>query len=243
MFLSLPLEQVLASCAGPVSLLVTGLLLVGCGAWAAPSNRAITAILLCLTGTAFAAWLFRHQQALTPVVGICLGGLAASTHIAWRTNPRRTRRSAGYIGIGLAVLILGFIGLAYTDHIDWFARPAPLPSRLRPIADAHPEQFKKFSRYHLRGGLASGQDLWRIDTTANVVTNLVNELRMQAVTTVPPRFWQMPPHWWPHSPPVDIEVFQTQHFPADEHDADGEYYLMVYDRTRGKAYLWVKVGM
>jgi hypothetical protein len=218
----------------PTAGFLMGSLIVVAGSMVAPRHQFITAIFLLVLGLALTNWLLSVHA-----VGAFTGGLLAVAFVAWWFHPGRTRRSTMRVGVAVGAAFLAFLNLVYARHVDWPARPDQLPPQLSYALGTNPSDGAALYRYDL-GGFIDHEWLWRIDAKPDVVARVVSGLRLRSTGTVPPRFWRMPPYYWPRSMPAGGEAFQSSAFSADGRGPDGEHYFLVHDKTQDRAFVWLK---
>jgi hypothetical protein len=220
--------------AAPTAGILMGFIVVLAGSLVAPRHRVVTAIVLYLTGCLTATLMLKFHAVSTSA-----GGLAAVALVAWWFHPRRTERSILWVGIGLSVAFLTFIGLVYAHHVDRLASPEPLPSELSHALGTNALRVTAFYRYDL-GGFIDHDWLWRIDASPEVVGKVVSGLGLRSTNAVPTGFFQMPPHYWPRSMPEGGESFQSSAFSATSRGPDGAHYFLLHDKTQGRVFVWFK---
>jgi hypothetical protein len=220
--------------AEPTAGFLMGSLIVLAGSLASPSRRIVIAIVLFMTGVLPAAFLLRLHLFATLV-----GGLAAIGFVAWWFHPRRTARATFRVTVGASAAFIAFIGLVYARHVDRPASPEPLTSELSEALGTNASRVSAFYRYDL-GGFIDHEWLWRIDARPDVVALVVAGLDLRRTNAVPRQFWEMPPHYWPRSMPASAETFQSPLFFADSRGPDGSHYFLLYDKTQGRAFVWLK---
>ena len=62
----------------------------------------------------------------------------------------------------------------------------------------------------------------------------------QPLEKAPPRFWTMPPHYWPRAMPEGAAAFSSPEFDGEGRGRDGSYYFLVHDARARRAYVWYK---
>jgi hypothetical protein len=219
--------------AEPTAAFLMASVLVLSGSLVAPRHRSATAIMLSFVGAFLGTSLGHH------LVGAVLGGLAAVSFIVWWFNPRRTKRSTVWIMVASCAVLSGFLVVVYARYVDGPAQPDPLPYQLTNVLGTESARISAFYEYDL-GGFIDHEWLWRINAEPDAIAILVGSLGLQPTSDVPPRFWQMPPRYWPRSMPVDAQAFQTAEFHADNRGPDGPHYFLLHDRGRQTAFVWFK---
>ena len=219
---------------GPAAGFILGLLIVLAGALVAPRYRLATALLLAISATVLGMAFLE-----LPFSGLLLGGGVAVLFVAWWSHPRRTPRSTRWVGLAACAACLVGLGIVYARFVDYPARPDALPQTLAYLLGPNASRVAAFYRYDL-GGFIDHEWLWRLDASPRDMSLVVGRLGGRSAGTVPPRFWKMPPHYWPRSMPADGEAFQSPMFSADSRGSDGVHYFLLHDKTRGRAFVWVK---
>jgi len=218
----------------PTTGFLIGHLIVVAGSCAAPRCRLTTAAFLFVFVALPSSYLQNHHLPST-----CLGGLLAIAFVAWWFHPSRSSRSVLWVGSAVSGAVVAFIGVVYAYHVDRPARPDELPVALSRQLEADASSVGAFYQYDL-GGFIDHQWLWRIDAKPDVVAHIVASLNLQPTDVVPPRFWQMPPHYWPRKMPTDAKAFQSPLFPADQRGPDGNHYFLLHDEAQNRAFVWFK---
>ena len=219
--------------AEPTAAFLMASVLVLSGSLLAPRHKSATATVLFLVGVFLGTSLGQH------FLGAVLGGLTAVGFLVWWFHPRRTKRSTGWIVITSCTVFCGFLVVVYARHVDSPAQPDPPPYELTYALGTDSSRISAFYRYDL-GGFIDHEWLWRIDAEPETIAILVGRLGLQRTSAVPPRFWRMPPRYWPRSMPVGAEAFQTAEFHADTRGPDGPHYFMLHDKSRKTAFVWLK---
>lgn len=231
LFIIGPLPRALES---PTTGFLMGCLMVVAGSCVAPSHRVGTAVVLFL----FAALPTSVLQGFH-LPSVSVGGLFAIALVAWWFHSSRSPRSLLCVGLAGCGVVMAFIGVVYAYHVDRPARPDPVPFRLSRQLGAEASRIGTFYEYDL-GGFIDHQWLWRIEAEPDVMAQIVADLKLQPTQVVPPRFWRMPPHYWPRSRPTGADAFQSPHFASDERGPDGEHYFLLQDKAQNKAFVWFK---
>jgi len=211
-----------------------GAIVVMAGSLVAPRHRVLTAIVLFVLGSVPITILLGFH-----LPSACVGGLVSIALLAWWFHPRHTARSTRWVAIGASAASLAFIALVYACHVDRLARPEQLPSELTHALGAEASRVGAFYRYDL-GGFIDHEWLWRIHAKPEVIALVVAGLDLQPANAVPPRFWRMPPHYWPRSMPPGALAFQSRSFAGDRRGPDGSHYFLLHDQKEGRALVWVK---
>jgi hypothetical protein len=204
------------------------------GSCVAPSHRLATAVVLFALGALPTSVL---QDLHLP--SVCVGGLLAIGLVAWWFHSSRSSRSIQWVGLAGCGAVVAFIGVVYAYHVDRPARPDPVPFWLSRQLGAEASRIDTFYEYDL-GGFIDHQWLWRIEAGPDAMAQIVADLKLQPTQVVPPRFWRMPPHYWPRSGPTGAEAFQSPHFPVDQRGPDGDHYFLLYDKAKNRAFIWYK---
>ena len=220
--------------AEPTAGFVMGALVVLPGALLAPRFRLVVAAVLVALITWIGVAVFRQH-----VAGPALGGLAAAAFAMWWLHPRRTARVTRGVAAAAAVAGLAFAGLVYARHVDWPARPDALPALLAEALGSEGARVQAFYLHDL-GGFIDHEWLWRIDAPPELVARAVSGLGLEPAGAVPPRFWRMPPHYWPRAMPGGGKAFRSPRFPDEGRGGDGEHFFLVHDRRQGRVFVWLR---
>jgi hypothetical protein len=168
-----------------------------------------------------------------------MGGVVAAAFVAWWFHPPRAACATRWASLGIGGACLAVIGLVYARYVDRPAHPEPLPAELNVVLGTSASRVAAFYRYDL-GGFIDRQWLWRLDAPPAVVARVISGLGLEPAPAVPPRFWRMPPYYWPHAMPPDAEVFQSRRFFADSRGPDGAHYSLLHDTGQAPAFVWFK---
>ena len=218
----------------PTAGFLMGALPVLAGAAGAPRLRRAVAVVLAVASLAAGIAVLGFHA-----LGTLAGGAGAAGGVAWWIDPRRTGRSTAWVGGAAGVAAVAFAALVYALHVDALASPAPLPAELAQALGPGGPRVAAFYRYEL-GGFIDRERLWRIDAAPDAVGLIVDGLGLSPTATVPARFWQMPPHYWPRAMPAGGQAFRSPAFSADGRGPDGDHFLLVHDRSRERAFVWLK---
>jgi hypothetical protein len=151
----------------------------------------------------------------------------------------RHRRRTFWVAVSSCFAAIIFSGFMYARYVDMPARQDPLPPELSHSLGTNAASVTAFYRYDLRGFI-DHEWLWRIDANQEIIKIVIENLKLQKTNTVSPRFWQMPPHYWPRSMTAGAEAFQSTTFSSESRGFDGNHFFLVHDRTQDKAFVWFK---
>lgn len=138
---------------------------------------------------------------------------------------------------GLATLI-GFSAFVYSRHVDWPARPDPLPPMLREFLGSDADRVTAYYETDL-GGFLDRESLWRIEADEAVLDRLVERLAVAPVAEAPAAFFRMPPRDWLRALPPTGQAYASPGFRSGSRGGDGDHFFLVRDRA-GHAFVWVK---
>jgi hypothetical protein len=220
--------------ADPTAAFLMTSFIVLAGSFVAPRYRVVTALILLVIGALPVMFLLKLH-----VFGALIGGLVGIAFVAWWFHRRRPARLTIGVSIGAFAASIAFLGFVYARYLDVPARPVPLVSELSYALGTSAAGVSAFYRYDL-GGFIDHEWLWRIDAKPDVVALVVSGLDLQRTNAVPRQFWQMPPHYWPRSMSAGAEAFQSSSFSASSRGPDGDHYFLLYDKTRERAFVWLK---
>ena len=218
---------------------VSGLTLVFCGQKIA-AGRSTTQVSLVYWLLPMSISLALHRfQDLTSMPSLLLGlGLGTffhtlGLHPVRRTNHKLVLRFA--LGAGVACTLI----FGYASYRDFPAVKDGIPVRLSNSLEGSRIVPLAVYEYDL-GGLIDHEWLWRIDGYAKGLSLLPKCLGLIQATSVPARFWHMPPHYWPRRLPPGAAIYESPGFAHETRGDDGEYYFCVIDSKNGHAYIWYK---
>ncbi|MBX3410098.1 MAG: hypothetical protein KF859_09465 [Phycisphaeraceae bacterium] len=220
--------------------LTTGLVVVFAGSLAAPRHRVLVGILL----AAVLSVLATESTETLPQnpLGVIVGGVIAASAIWLIFCERRGVPSTLGAAALICAALLVFYGAVVGPYTHRNAQPeSSLDLVLTNALGTKASEIAAFYRYNY-GGFIDSEELWRIDATPEAIAMMVEKFGLQSVSVVPRSFWRLPPHYWPRSMPAGGEAFQSPKFSAYKRGEDGYHYLMIHDKARGRAYVWLKIN-
>jgi hypothetical protein len=219
--------------ADPTAGALAGSVIVLAGALAAPRWRPVVGLAVAVC----AIVLNRGLQLFWPVP-VAVAAVSAAGFVAWLDSPRRTPRATRVAKIAGWAAVLGFLGLVGARYVDLPAWADATPVELEGAwpAGAH---LPAIYVYDL-GGFIDREWLWRLDGDAGSVARVASVLSLERVAEVPPRFWTMPPYYWPRAMPEGAVAYSSRSFDAVNRGQDGSYYFLVHDARANRAYVWYK---
>lgn len=204
----------------------------------APSRQILTSAILFL---AFVVLSLRNEG--DSAIGVLVAGGLAVGGMAWKNATHRRGLTPMRIALVLFASLAAFLAHIYATNRDLYERPDPWPYYLGDAITPETPDAPPITLYQYDlGGFIDSQHLWRLDAGAPVVAKVIQRLRLQQTNSVPSRFWAMPPHYWPRNMPANAEVFQSPDFSGNDRGPDGDLFLVLHDKNRQRAYIWLKAN-
>lgn len=239
-FSSFPKEFV-----GPTCAFVGGFCVVLIASVSAPHYPAITGVVSCLYCTAYVAYSLccvASREPIWPLIACCfIGGVLSVVYTTWRYSAARTPRSTRWVKRATALALAIYLAAFYYRYADYGEVPDPLPYELAELFRDDEQALSAFYLYD-RGGFLDDEYLWCIEAKPEVIERIIGHLELQPANDIPGGFLRMPPHYWPRTVSADSATYRSEDFPTYGRGPDGDHYFMLFDRSRDKAFVWLKAN-